>query len=83
MANTENINMNGEVFDTAVEAVEAIPVKPSYKLGVIAAVVLTGGVLIPGIALGIHCIKKKKAMEAAAAAAAEEYVDVDDDFDEE
>lgn len=77
----ENINMNEEVFDTAANAVEAMPVKPAYKLGVIGAVVLTGGLLIPGIALGIHLLKKKRAQEAAAYEANESDID-DDDFED-
>jgi hypothetical protein len=85
MANTENINvtMNEEVFDAAVQAAEAIPVKPDSKFGVIGGVVLVGGLIIGGIALGIRHIKnKKKAKEEAATDA--EYADVTDtdDFEE-
>lgn len=83
MAN-ENINvvMNEEVLDAAVQAADAIPVKPNAKFGVIGAVVLIGGATIAGIALGIrHFKNKKKAKEEAAADA--EYVDVaKTDFEE-
>lgn len=80
----ENINvvMNEEVLDAAVQAVDAIPVKPNNKFGVIGAVVVVGGVVITGVALGIRYIKnKKKAKEKAATEA--EYVDIaKDDFEE-
>lgn len=79
MANTENINvvMNEEVLDAAVQAVEAIPVKPNHKFGVIGGVVLVGGAIVTGVALLTRHIKnKKKAKEAAAAKA--EYADVVD-----
>ena len=67
MANTENINvvMNEEVIDAAVQAVDAIPVKANSKLGVIGAVVVGGGAIITGIALGIRHIKKKAKEKAA------------------
>lgn len=84
MANTENIDvvMDKEVLDVAVQAAEVIPVKPANKFGVIGAVVVGGGVLITGIALGIRYFKnKKKAQEKADTY--EEYVDVtNDDFEE-
>ena len=79
MANTENINvaMNEEVLDAAVQAVEAIPVKPNYKFGVIGGVVLVGGAIVTGVALLTRHLKnKKKAKEEAAAKA--EYADVVD-----
>ena len=84
MANTENINvvMNEEVIDAAVQAVESIPVKANSKFGVIGAVVVGGGALITGIALGIRHIKNKKKVKE------ETEIDVDniqvakDDFEE-
>lgn len=83
MANTENINVETtkEVIDAAVQAVEAIPVKPNAKLGVIGAVVVGGGAIITGIALGIRHIKKKKAKEAAATGVDNVQV-AKDDFEE-
>ena len=69
MANNENINvvMNEEVIDAAVQAVEAIPVKADNKFGVIGAVVIGGGIIITGVAMGIRYLKnKKKAKEEAA-----------------
>jgi hypothetical protein len=84
MANTENINVETtkEVIDAAVQAVEAIPVKPSTKLGVIGAVVVGGGAIITGIALGIrHFKNKKKAKEVAATDANDSQV-TNDDFEE-
>lgn len=62
MANTENINvvMNEEVIDTAVQAAEAIPVKADNKFGVIGTVVVVGGAIITGVALGIRYFKNKK-----------------------
>lgn len=65
MANTENINVvSEEVIGAAVEAAEAIPVKANGKFGVIGAVVVVGGAIITGVALGIrHFKNKKKAKE--------------------
>lgn len=80
MANTENINvvMNEEVIDAAAQAVEAIPVKPENKFGVIGAVVLIGGAVIAGVALGIrHFKNKKKAKEETAFAVDTDIVDND------
>ena len=84
MANTENINvvMNEEVIDAAVQAVEAIPVKPNSKFGVISAVVVGGGALITGIALGIRHIKNKKKAKEAAATGVDNVQVAKDDFEE-
>lgn len=85
MANTENIKvaMNEEVIDAAVQAVEAIPVKANSKFGVIGAVVVGGGAIITGIALGIRYIKnKKKAKEEQAASGVDNVQVVKDDFEE-
>jgi hypothetical protein len=70
MAHTENINVKTtkEVIDAAVQAAEAIPVKPNNKFGVIGGVVFVGGLVITGIALGIRHHKNKKAKEAKEAA---------------
>jgi hypothetical protein len=84
MANTEGINvvMDEEVLDVAVQAAEVIPVKPNNKFGVIGAVVVGGGAIITGIALGIRYFKnKKKAKEEAAARNESEFVS-DDDLEE-
>lgn len=82
MANTENINvvMNEEVLDAAVQAVEAIPVKPNHKFGVIGGVVLVGGAIVTGVALLTRHIKNKKKAKEAAAAEAEcvNVVDADE-----
>ena len=85
MANTENINvvMNEEVIDAAVQAAEAIPVKADSKFGVIGAVVVVGGAIITGVALGIRYIKNKKKLKEMQA----DCVDVDNtcadgDFEE-
>lgn len=85
MANTENINvvMNEEVIDAAVQAAEAIPVKADNKFGVIGAVVVVGGAIITGVALGIRYIKNKKKQKEECA----DFVDADnspyeDDFEE-
>ena len=84
MANTENINvvMNEEVIDAAVQAVEAIPVKPNNKFGVIGAVVVGGGAIITGIALGIRHIKNKKKAKEAAATGVDNVQVAKDDFEE-
>lgn len=84
MANTENINvvMNEEVIDAAVQAVEAIPVKPNAKFGVIGAVVVGGGAIITGIALGIRYIKNKKKAKEAAATDVDNVQVAKDDFEE-
>ena len=69
MANTEKINVAPvkEAIDAAVQAAEAIPVKPDNKFGVIGGVVIVGGLIITGIALGVrHFKNKKQAKEAAA-----------------
>lgn len=85
MANTENINvvMNEEVIDAAVQAAEAIPVKADNKFGVIGAVVVVGGAIITGVALGIRYIKNKKKQKEECA----DFVDADtypdqDNFEE-
>lgn len=86
MANTENIKavMNEEVIDAAVQAAEVIPVKANSKFGVIGAVVVVGGAIITGVALGIRHIKNKKKLKEMQA----EYTDVEncpdscDDFEE-
>ena len=86
MANTENINvvMNEEVIDAAVQAAEAIPVKPDNKFGVIGAVVVVGGIAITGIAMGIrYIVNKKKAKEELEAEVAVDDCDhANDDFEE-
>lgn len=83
MAKTENINVvSEEVIDAAVQAVEAIPVKPNAKLGVIGAVVVGGGALITGIALGIRHIKNKKKAKEAAATGVDNVQVAKDDFEE-
>lgn len=83
MTNTENINVvpSKEVIDVAVQAVEAIPVKPESKFGVIGAVVGVGSLIIAGIALGIRHHKNKKAKEAAATDV-DIACDANDDFEE-
>lgn len=84
MANTENINvvMNEEVIDAAVDAVEAIPVKPENKFGVIGAVVLMGGLVITGVALGIRHFKNKKKAREETVTVEDTIPTVDDDFAE-
>lgn len=84
MANTENINvvMNEEVIDAAVDAVEAIPVKPENKFGVIGAVVLVGGLVITGVALGIRHFKNKKKAREETVTVEDTIPTVDDDFAE-
>lgn len=83
MANTENINVvSEEVIDAAVQAVEAIPVKPNNKFGVIGAVVVVGGIAITGIAMGIRHIKNKKKAKEAAATGVDNMQVVKDDFEE-
>lgn len=85
MANNENINvvMNEGVIDAAVQAVDAIPVKAENKFGVIGAVVLVGGIVITGIAMGIRHIKnKKKAEEEQAVSCADDIPVAKGDFEE-
>lgn len=83
MANTENINVETtkEVIDAAVQAVEAIPVKPNNKFGVIGMVVVGGAAIITGIGLTVRHFKNKKAKEAAATGVDNMQV-VKDDFEE-
>lgn len=80
MANTEKINVETtkEVIDAAVQAAEAIPVKPNNKFGVIGGVVLVGGLIITGIALAIHNRKNKKAKEEADTDVNDGQVSMDD-----
>ena len=84
MTNAENINvvMNEEVIDAAAQAVEAIPVKPENKFGVIGAVVLIGGVIITGVALGIRHFKNKKKAQEEAATVVGTIPVTDDEFEE-
>lgn len=84
MAKTENINVETtkEVIDAAVQAVEAIPVKPNAKFGVIGAVVVGGGAIITGIALGIRHFKNKKKAKEAAATGVDNIQVAKDDFEE-
>ena len=84
MKNTESINvvMNEEVFDAAVQAAEAIPVKPNSKFGVIGAVVVIGGAAITGIALGIRHFKNKKKAKEEAATGVDNVQVAKDDFEE-
>lgn len=83
MANTENINVETtkEVIDAAVQAAEAIPVKPNNKFGVIGGVVFVGGLIVTGIGLGIRHRKNKKAKEEAATGVDNVQV-AKDDFEE-
>lgn len=84
MTNTENINvvLNEEVVDAAVQAVEAIPVKANGKFGVIGAVVVGGGIIITGIAMGIRHIKNRKAKKELAATGVDNVQVAKDDFEE-
>ena len=84
MTNTENINvvMNEEVIDAAVQAVDSIPVKPDNKFGVIGAVVLVGGAIITGVALGIRHFKNKKKAQEEAATDVDNVQVAKDDFEE-
>lgn len=82
MANTENINVvSEEAINAAVQAVEAIPVKPNNKFGIIAGVVFVGGLLATGVALLVNNKNKKKAKEAAATGVDNIQV-AKDDFEE-
>lgn len=84
MAKTENINIETtkEVIDAAVQAAEAIPVKPNAKFGVIGAVVVGGGAIITGIALGIRHFKNKKKAKESAAIDADNVQVAKDDFED-
>lgn len=84
MANTENIKVETtkEVIDAAVQAVEAIPVKPNNKFGVIGMVVVGGGALITGIALGIRHLKNKKKAKEEAATDVDNVQVAKDDFED-
>lgn len=84
MAKTENINavINEEVIDAAVQAVDTIPVKPESKFGVIGGVVLVGGLIIGGIALGIRHIKNKKKAQEETASDVDNIQVAKDDFEE-
>lgn len=83
MTNPENINavINEEVIDAAVQASEVIPVKADNKFGVIGAVVLVGGVIITGVALGIRYIKNKKKAKELDVADVDNIQVVKDDFE--
>jgi hypothetical protein len=84
MANTENINVETtkEVIDAAVQAVEAIPVKPNNKFGVIGMVVVGGAAIITGIGLTVRHFKNKKKAKEAAATGADNVDIAKDDFEE-
>lgn len=84
MANVENIDvvMNKEVIDAAVDAVEVIPVKPEGKFGVIGAVVVVGGAIITGVALGIRHFKNKKKAKEQAATGVDNVQVAKNDFEE-
>lgn len=83
MANTENINVvSEEVIDAAVQAVEAIPVKPNNKFGVIAGVVIVGSAIITGIGLTVRHIKNKKKAKELAASGVDNVQVAKDDFEE-
>lgn len=84
MANVENINavVNEEVIDAVAQATEVIPVKPDNKFGVIGAVVVVGGAIITGVALGIRHFKNKKKAKEEAAGDIDNVQVAKDDFEE-
>lgn len=84
MANTENINVETtkEVIDAAVQAVEAIPVKPNAKFGVIGMVVVGGAAIITGIGLAVRHIKNKQKAKESDVTVVDNVQVAKDDFEE-
>lgn len=83
----ETINniVNEDTVNIAVEAVEAIPAK-GIKLGKASAIGATVAIIVGGIAVGVHHVKRKKQLKAEQEKAAATGVDnvqvAKDDFEE-
>lgn len=82
----ETINniVNEDTVNIAVEAVEAIPAKGIKlgKLGKAGAIGATVAIIVGGIAVGVHHVKRKKQLKAAATGVDNVQV-AKDDFEEE
>ena len=92
MENTiETVNniVNEDAINIAAEAVEAIPAKGIKlgKLGKAGAIGATVAIIVGGIAVGVHHVKRKKQLKAEQEKAAATGVDnvqvAKDDFEEE